>query len=157
MKVLLATDGSECSLAAAISVAARPWPGGTALKVVGVEEIGAFETPMAASPLGSIYPASLLEELLADAHTRAVNAGEGARKILETAGLKVLAQQPIPAGDPRSIILDLAQAWPADLVVLGSHGRRGWDCFLMGSVAESVAVHAHCSVEVVRGSDSPKP
>jgi nucleotide-binding universal stress UspA family protein len=27
----------------------------------------------------------------------------------------------------------------------------------MGSVAESVAVHAHCSVEVVRGSDSPKP
>jgi nucleotide-binding universal stress UspA family protein len=157
MKVLLATDGSECSLAAAISVAARPWPGGTVLKVVGVEEIVAFETPMAASPLASIYPASLLEELLADAHTRAVNAGEGARKILETAGLKVLAQQPIPAGDPRSIILDLAQAWPADLVVLGSHGRRGWDRFLMGSVAESVAVHAHCSVEVVRGSDSPKP
>jgi nucleotide-binding universal stress UspA family protein len=157
MKVLLATDGSECSLAAAISVAARPWPGGTVLKVVGVEELVAFETPMAASPLASIYPASLLEELLADAHTRAVNAGEGARKILETAGLKVLAQQPIPAGDPRSIILDLAQAWPADLVVLGSHGRRGWDRFLMGSVAESVAVHAHCSVEVVRGSDSPKP
>jgi nucleotide-binding universal stress UspA family protein len=152
MKVLLATDGSECSLAAAISVAARPWPGGTVLKVVGVEEIVAFGTPMAASPLGSIYPASLLEELLADAHTRAVDAGEGARKILETAGLKVLGQQPIPAGDPRTTILDLAQAWPADLVVLGSHGRRGWDRFLMGSVAESVAVHAHCSVEVIRGN-----
>jgi hypothetical protein len=63
MKVLLATDGSECSLAAAISVAARPWPGGTVLKVVGVEEIVAFETPMAASPLASIYPCNLLEEL----------------------------------------------------------------------------------------------
>lgn len=150
MKVLLATDGSECSLAAAISVAARPWPGGTVFKVVGVEELVALETPMAASPLASIYPASLLEELLADAHTRAVNAVESARKILQTAGLKVLDQQPIPAGDARSTILDLAQAWPADLVVLGSHGRRGWDRFLMGSVAESVAVHAHCSVEVTR-------
>ena len=62
----------------------------------------------------------------------------------------MLDQQPIPAGDARSTILDLAQAWPADLVVLGSHGRRGWDRFLMGSVAESVAVHAHCSVEVTR-------
>ena len=41
-------------------------------------------------------------------------------------------------------------SWSADLIVLGSHGRRGWDRFLMGSVAESVAVHAHCSVEVIR-------
>jgi nucleotide-binding universal stress UspA family protein len=157
MKVLLASDGSECSLAAALSVAASPWPMGTVFKVVGVEELVALETRMAASPLASIYPASLLEELLADAHTRAVNAIEGARKILETAGLKVLDQPKIPVGDARSTILDLAQAWQADLVVLGSHGRRGLDRLLMGSVAESVAVHAHCSVEVIRGNESPKP
>jgi nucleotide-binding universal stress UspA family protein len=156
MKVLLATDGSECSLAAANSVVARPWPGGTVFQVVGVEELVALETPMAASPLASVYPASLLEELLADAHTRAVNAVEGARKILETAGLKVLDQQPIPVGDPRTLILELAQTWPADLVVLGSHGRRGWDRLLMGSVAESVAVHAHCSVEVIHPKTAVK-
>lgn len=156
MKILLATDGSECSLAATNSVAARPWPMGTVFKVVGVEELVALETPMAASPFASICPASLLEELLADAHTRAVNAVEGARKILETAGLKVLDQQPIPAGDARTTILDLAQTWPADLVVLGSHGRRGLDRLLMGSVAESVAVHAHCSVEVIRPQTAVK-
>jgi nucleotide-binding universal stress UspA family protein len=33
---------------------------------------------------------------------------------------------------------------------MGSHGRRGLDRFLMGSVAESVAVHATCSIEVIR-------
>jgi nucleotide-binding universal stress UspA family protein len=154
MKVLLATDGTECSLAAARSVAARPWPAGTVFKVVGVEEIVALETPMAASALASIYPASLLEELLEEAHTRAVNAVEGTRKILETARLKVLDHQPILAGDPRTTILDLAQAWRANLVVLGSHGRRGLDRLLMGSVAESVAVHAHCSVEVIRPRSS---
>src|SRR5271156_5778498 len=53
MKVLLATDGSECSLVAANSVAARPWPGGTIFKVVGVEELIVFETPIGASPLVS--------------------------------------------------------------------------------------------------------
>jgi nucleotide-binding universal stress UspA family protein len=148
-KVLLATDGSECSLAAANSVAARPWPVGTVFKIVSVEELIVLENPMAASPLASIYPASLLEELLADAHSRAVNAVEGARKILEKEGLKVLDHRPIPVGDPRTIILDLAQAWSADLVVLGSHGRRGLDRFLMGSVSEAVAVHARCSVEVI--------
>jgi len=61
-----------------------------------------------------------------------------------------LDEQMIPTGDPRAVILDAARAWPADLIVLGSHGRRGLDRFLMGSVAESVAIHAHCSVEVIR-------
>jgi nucleotide-binding universal stress UspA family protein len=132
------------------SVAARPWPVGTVLQVVGVEELIVLETPMGASPLASIYPASLLEELLADARARAINAVDDTRKILEQAGLKVQDRQPIPLGDPRNVVLVLAQTWSADLIVLGSHGRRGWDRFLMGSVAESVAVHAHCSVEVIR-------
>jgi nucleotide-binding universal stress UspA family protein len=46
--------------------------------------------------------------------------------------------------------VDLAKEWKADLIVLGSHGRRGMDRILMGSVSENVAIHAHCSVEVVR-------
>lgn len=150
MKVLLATDGSECSLAAVNSVVARAWPGGTVFKVVSVEELIVFETPIGASPLASIYPSTLLEELLADARDRAVDAIDSTRKILEQAGLKVQDRQPIPSGDPRDVILALAQEWSADLIVLGSHGRRGWDRFLMGSVAESVAVHAHCSVEIIQ-------
>jgi nucleotide-binding universal stress UspA family protein len=152
MKILLATDGSECSLAAVRSVAARPWPGGTVFKVLSVEELVTIEMPMETSSLASIYPASLLDKLAADARALATGAVEGARKMLLQAGMKVLNQGPIPVGDPRAVVLDQAQAWPADLIVLGSHGRRGLDRFLMGSVAESVAVHAHCSVEVIRGN-----
>lgn len=150
LKVLLAIDGSECSSAAVDSAAKRPWPVGTVFKLVSVEELVILETPMGGSPLASIYPASLLEELLADSRSRAVNAVEAARKVLEKAGFRVLDQPPIPVGEPRTVILDLAETWPADLIILGSHGRRGWDRFLMGSVAESVAIHAHCSVEVIR-------
>ncbi|HXJ37726.1 MAG TPA: universal stress protein, partial [Bryobacteraceae bacterium] len=84
------------------------------------------------------------------ARARAIAASEGAQKTLTQAGLTVLGQDPTPSGDPKSVILDTAKTWQADLIVLGSHGRHGLDRFLMGSVAESVAVHAHCSVVVVR-------
>jgi nucleotide-binding universal stress UspA family protein len=52
--------------------------------------------------------------------------------------------------DPKAVILDEAKTWPADILILGSHGWRGLDRFMMGSVSESVAIHAHCSVEVIR-------
>jgi nucleotide-binding universal stress UspA family protein len=85
-----------------------------------------------------------------EARTRAEDAVADARKTLIDAGLNVWDGEATPVGDPRSFILDTAKAWGADLIVLGSHGRHGWDRLLMGSVAESVAFHAHCSVEVIR-------
>jgi nucleotide-binding universal stress UspA family protein len=48
------------------------------------------------------------------------------------------------------VILDQAESWGADLIVLGSHGYSGWRRFLLGSVSHAVATHAHCSVEIVR-------
>ena len=150
MKILVATDGSEYSLAAAQSVASRPWPEGTLFQVLSVEELVVVETPMAASSPAAFYPPSLLEELLANAHERAIAATESAMKILTQAGLKIAAPKTRLVGDPRSLILEAAQAWPADLIVLGSHGRSGLDRFLMGSVSEAVAIHARCSVEVIR-------
>ena len=53
-------------------------------------------------------------------------------------------------GDAREVLIDLAQEWHADLIVVGSHGSSGIRRFLLGSVAESLARHAPCSVEVVR-------
>ena len=48
------------------------------------------------------------------------------------------------------MILEEAREWGADLIVVGSHGRRGLERFLLGSVADSIAIHAECSVEVIR-------
>ena len=150
MKILLATDGSDFSAAAAQSVANRPWPAGSQIRILSVAELPIFENPMGASSLSAIYPATLLEELMESARKRAEDAVEDARKILLARSLKVLDSKSVPIGDPRILLLDLAKEWKADLIVLGSHGRRGMDRILMGSVSESVAVHAHCSVEVVR-------
>jgi universal stress protein E len=52
-------------------------------------------------------------------------------------------------GIPDEAIVHEARAWSADLLVVGTHGRRGAARFLMGSVAETVLRHAPCSVLVV--------
>ncbi len=53
-------------------------------------------------------------------------------------------------GDPKSKILEAADEWPADLIILGSHGFGSSAHAALGSVAETVARQAHCSVEIAR-------
>ena len=54
-------------------------------------------------------------------------------------------------GSPGSAICQLAAAWRADLIMVGSHGRKGLSEMLLGSVSNYVAHHAPCSVLIVRG------
>ena len=53
-------------------------------------------------------------------------------------------------GDARTAILAAAKELPADLIVIGTHGRRGVSRLMLGSVAESVARTAPCPVLFVR-------
>jgi Universal stress protein UspA and related nucleotide-binding proteins len=150
MKILLATDDSDCSVGAAHSIANRPWPDGTVVKVLSIEELALPDGQLAGSSLASIYPQSLLEELISHARERALSAIKTSTQILERAGKKVEAAHKRPIGEPRALILDSAETWGADLIVVASHGRRGLDRWLMGSVSETVATYARCSVEVIR-------
>lgn len=59
----------------------------------------------------------------------------------------------VPLGSPGSEIVKAAKEWEADLVVIGSHGRRGITRALVGSVAEAVMRHAPCPVLVVRARE----
>jgi nucleotide-binding universal stress UspA family protein len=54
-------------------------------------------------------------------------------------------------GDPVSVILERAGALGADLIVMGTHGRRGFDRWVLGSVTERVLHHAPCPVLTVNG------
>ena len=67
-----------------------------------------------------------------------------------TPGIKVCNAPGTPVGDPRAVLLDEARAWGVDLIVLGSRGGHGFDRLVLGSVSESVALYADCSVEVIR-------
>jgi nucleotide-binding universal stress UspA family protein len=60
------------------------------------------------------------------------------------------AMQFVQKGSPGPEIVKAATQWPADLIVIGSHGRRGLTRAVLGSVAEAVMRHAPCPVLVVR-------
>jgi nucleotide-binding universal stress UspA family protein len=147
LKVLLAVDGSEGSRQAVESAAARPWPARTEIRVLSAVELGlsllqaAFEIPALDSHL---------EAQRAAAMQRTEDAIDAARKTLEAAGLTTSESISVLAASPKEIILQEAADWPADWIVLGSHGSSGLSRFLVGSTSETVVAHASCSVEVVR-------
>jgi nucleotide-binding universal stress UspA family protein len=53
-------------------------------------------------------------------------------------------------GDPCSALLEFLEEHPADLVVMGSHGRTGINRLVMGSVAEELVRRAPCPVLIVK-------
>ena len=57
----------------------------------------------------------------------------------------------LESGNPASKIVDAAKSWPADLIVIGSHGRGKIGRLLLGSVSQGVLSHAPCPVLVIRG------
>jgi nucleotide-binding universal stress UspA family protein len=58
----------------------------------------------------------------------------------------------LDSGDRRiaEVIVDQAKAWPADLIVMGTHGRHGFEHLLLGSVAEGVVRLASVPVLLIR-------
>lgn len=140
MKVLLAIDDSKFSEAAAKSLAEQFRPPDTEVRVLHVVEPIAISEPPQMSP--GYYPE--LEDRLPHAREIVDRAG----KTLSSAGFRVTTS--VATGDARSIILQEAAEWHADLIVMGSHGRKGLERFFLGSVSEAVARYAHCSVQIVR-------
>ncbi|HWC78072.1 MAG TPA: universal stress protein [Blastocatellia bacterium] len=142
MRILLGTDGSDYSEAATQSVASRPWPSGTEVRIVSAVKV---ITP-ASDPW---YPAGDLAGRLLEEHKRQAHQFvEEAEQLMRAAGLKTSTS--VLVDGAKASLVDEARNWEADLVVVGSHGRRGLNRFLMGSVSEAVAMHAHCSVDVIR-------
>lgn len=64
----------------------------------------------------------------------------------EIKSLKTVIRQ----GNPAEEILGAAKKMKADVIVTGSHGRRGAQKFLLGSVSSRIVDHAECSVLVVK-------
>jgi len=144
MKILLAIDGSDSSKAAASSVAGRPWPGNSEARVFICADPfeGTVEQDFSSiEELTSRREVGMTAEEMAVLHVM---------RVVSSAGLKTTGE--VSIGYPKAKIVDKAKNWRADLVVVGSHGRRGIERILLGSVSEAVALHAHCSVEVIRSS-----
>jgi universal stress protein A len=94
-------------------------------------------------------------------HEMIASAKLDAKKLITTIRQRLPPQSPaiefIEVGRPSEEIVKGAKEWSADLIVIGSHGRRGMQRALLGSVAEAVMRHAPCPVVVVRTEDYASP
>lgn len=146
MRVLIATDGSKCSDAAIKEVAARPWPENSEFKV-----ISAFQIPLNPAPEAWALQPECYDEMERAEREQAQQSVEVACAELRMAndGTANVIGQVLP-GSPQSVILEEAEKWKADLIVVGSHGYGTWHRLILGSVSQAIVLHANCSVEVVR-------
>ena len=141
MRILLAIDNSKFSEAATRAVITQYQRPETEIKVLHVIDLG--------KPIPTPYAERFRQQFLRQGEELVA----GVAKLLRAEGLNVVTA--VEEGDPKTRIIDNLVRWQADLAVLGSHGRIGLEHFLIGSVAEAVARHAPCSVEIVRlGSPS---
>lgn len=139
MKILAGIDDSKSSGDVLRAIVTQFRTENTEVRVLHVLQ------PMAPAPpqMGSGY-APELEDQKKPARELVERIATG----LRSAGFKV--DTAVEVGDIRETVIDSAEAWGADLIVVGSHGQSAIQRFLLGSVAEFVARHAKCSVEIVR-------
>jgi universal stress protein A len=99
--------------------------------------------PITDSPYGPILPfdVDITEQLIAAAQAKLEQLGEKLNIPKERRWVEV--------GSPKAEIVRVAEAEKIDLIVLGSHSRKGLG-ILLGSTASSVILHAKCDVLAVR-------
>lgn len=145
MKILIAYDGSRPSESAITQVLERPWPAGTAVRLVMV-----IEWPLLMLPADGLEVADPLTDQVRDvqrkdAHERL----ERARKRFESRP-DLAVDWELREGSAKHALLDAIEDWKADLVFVGSHGKTAMSRFILGSVSHALVTHAACSVEIVK-------
>jgi nucleotide-binding universal stress UspA family protein len=99
---------------------------------------------------GSYYP-DTLDDVMQEEWTNIQEIGSNLLISLQeqakNKGIEAEISQQI--GQPEQEITDFAKNWQADLIVIGSHGRKGFSEFLFGSVSNYVSHHVPCSVLLV--------
>jgi nucleotide-binding universal stress UspA family protein len=110
-----------------------------------VELVHAWVLPLVSTPeMVSPVSTGLIDELEKEA-----------RRTMDAALLRhrtpgIAVEGTVVCSDPREAVVETAEKLKADLIVIGTHGRRGLKRALLGSVAEAVVRTAPCAVLVVR-------
>lgn len=147
MKIVLATDGTRYSGAALDMLLKLSLGEGDAVRVVSVVDLA---LPTVLDMYGDSLP---------DTGTLEKDAKAAAIQVVEDARARLAAEHPSAAsnisidvlfGSPERRIVESAEEFGADLIVVGSHGHNQWERLLLGSVSNSIVHHAPCSVLVAR-------
>jgi nucleotide-binding universal stress UspA family protein len=145
MKILVAYDGSECANAALDDLRRAGLPADAQIKVLSVVEHW-LPAPSGLEMVEGIdrnqeYLALALRGGAQLASLNPRNPGEPSWDVKSESGV----------GSPATVIIEKADEWDANLIVVGSHGRTALGRFFFGSVSQKVLTEARRSVRVSRG------
>ena len=162
-KILVALDPEETSLSLFHQAIALAQSTGANLKLMsvlihrgdGTLPLFAYYPGFAGYPLGT--DESFWEEYQKRRETDRTREQARLRHLCERArAAGVNADYMQTSGSPGREICELAESWEADLVMVGSRGRKGLSEMLLGSVSNYVMHHARCSVMIVHPEESEK-
>jgi nucleotide-binding universal stress UspA family protein len=154
-RYLVALDDSACSQTTLDKILSRCWPPGACFKVMSVVEPLPFQAYAGLGP----WEGAAAEEYV-NLVNKTIEAEHAvARKVVGDAVSRLKEKFPhatvtgeVQEGYAKDRILATAKEWPADSIIMGSHGRSGFMEFVLGSVSKTTSFHAPCSVLVVRAA-----
>jgi nucleotide-binding universal stress UspA family protein len=149
LRILLAIDGSPCSVAAVNDVAHCRLPNGSA-----VEVLTAIHSRVPVIPDPAFAFAAGRADDLHEQEQRSPAIQQAALTRLRRHRPHLEVTTKVVEGDPKDVILREAIEWHADRVVLGSHGYGKAGRAILGSTAAAVAAEAPCSVVIARPAAS---
>lgn len=151
-RILVPTDFSACAAAALDYAVALARPLGAEIHVCHCSTLPDYDVANQVSPSMRAAATGLVQQLgELFKHSRE----EMAQVLDHHRGQGVTLSDSYVEGYPDEGIVQRAREWGADLIVIGSHGRKGLSRALLGSVAEHVLRHAPCPVLVVH-KDAPR-
>ncbi len=145
MKILVAIDDSPCSITVVESVLDNDWPSDSLFNVITVVEPLNIQYALS----GAIYFEAIAEAQRDFNEHRRKFLDEKVEQLKKKFGDNKVASQIID-GDTVTSIIEEAFEWDADLIIVGSHGRSGFQKLLLGSVADKVVSRSPCSVQIVK-------
>ena len=147
-RILVPVDGSATSMLGLNEAAKIASESGAQLRVLNVVD------EMIMVPAVDAYPMAGVEDMLESLRESGREALEEAGKAAEKLGISAETVQIESRGSPVSdVILNDARRWRADVIVMGTHGRRGMNRLLLGSDAERVLRQTPVPVLLVRGEE----
>ena len=144
-RIIVGVDGSPAAEEAIYAVGRRPWPEGTEVRFVGVDD----STPL--TQIASRLPqaAAMINSHFLSKEERVSSMLEWATEQLDAVGLTASVLR--FKGEPTRILLEQAREWDADSIFVGTRDLKSViERFRLGSVSTAVATNAPCSVEIVR-------
>ncbi len=145
--MLIAIDGSELGAKALDTGLALARAHNGSLLILNATD--PVSTGIGSGGFGTIDAGPIIERLEEGYREEAKKLLDAARQKAEAAGVTAETLH-VPRRRPAEAILDTAKARGSDLIVMGSHGRRGLGRLLLGSQAAEVLAHAQIPVLIVK-------